>query len=193
MRESLMRRSAIFHVCLGAAELNPEAQDKPQYEYVKLLKTIIDLGARVNAQDVTGYSALHHLMDKTHVKTVLTMTRVLLENGADPNLRNRFGFVPLRIGVNQGTPAAVKLLLEFGADPSIKDNDGSSPLQLSTQFPEMQAIFTAFYKKEVKKERKVAKRTVDFKKCEGCKSPAEKRCTGFLKYSIYYHIWQLFI
>lgn len=72
----------------------------------------------------------------------------------------------------------MKLLLEFGADPKLEDTVGVSPLGMSTGFPAMEALFTASFRKSVKKERKSAKKNQDFKKCEGCKSEAGKRCTG---------------
>ena len=49
------------------------------------------------------------------------MARLLLERGADPNAKNRFGEVPLNICVQQQQDRAelIKLLLEFGVMESV--------------------------------------------------------------------------
>jgi len=181
MRESLMKRSAIFHVVLGAAMLTPMAEDVSS-GHIRILEKILDFGARVNVKDVSGDSPLHHgivfVEDEKVKKTLLIMLRMMLEKGGDPNIQDRHGMVPLFECLRRPMAGeSAKLLLEFGADPTIKNVDGSCPLTASTNSPHLQDIFASYYKKAVKKERKVAKANEDYKKCETCKSPANKRCS----------------
>ena len=106
---------------------------------------------------------------------------MLLEKGADPNHKNRFGFVPLFVCLNSMGEESAKLLLEFGADPTIEVGPGVSPMACSINYPRVEKILNTFFKKEVKKTRKTAKESGELKKCEGCGNSAGKRCTGDCK------------
>ena len=54
--------------------------------------------------------------------------RLLLEYGADPNVKDRSGRTPLEIAIVWCMPDVVKLLLIYGADPNFKDERGITPL-----------------------------------------------------------------
>jgi len=58
----------------------------------------------------------------------LEVVKLLLEHGADPNVKNRDGKTPLHNAASEGHLEVVKLLLERGADPNVKDDDGNTPL-----------------------------------------------------------------
>jgi len=180
MRESLMKRSAIFHVVLGAQNLGSNHVGLST-GHIRILSKLLDLGARLDVHDVSGNSPLHYTTHQSNGepnKTQLTMARMLLEKGANVNIQNRLGEVALLNCVSYNFENPAKLLLEFGADPTIESVCGMSPLVLISKHPEMEAIFNATYRKSVKGERKVAKKVDDYKKCEGCKCPAGKRCSG---------------
>jgi len=72
----------------------------------------------------------------------------------------------------------IKLLVKHGARPDIKDNDGCSPLLMAKFFPDVLQLLKQGDKKEIKKQRKVATETEDFRKCALCKKSGSKRCTG---------------
>ncbi len=50
--------------------------------------------------------------------------RLLLEAGADPNLRQRGGFVPLHEAAHTDDVEMAQLLLDHGADPALTADDG---------------------------------------------------------------------
>jgi len=50
--------------------------------------------------------------------------QMLLDAGANPNVRNKLGGTPLMWAASYGQNEAVQLLLSKGADPRIKDADG---------------------------------------------------------------------
>ena len=57
--------------------------------------------------------------------------RLLLEYGADPNLRNSLERTALEIAILWCLPKIVKLLLLHGADPNLPDKNGQTPLMKS--------------------------------------------------------------
>ena len=54
--------------------------------------------------------------------------RLLLEYGADPNVKDYSGRTPLEIAIVWCMPEIVKLLSIYGADPNLKDDRGITPL-----------------------------------------------------------------
>jgi Ankyrin repeats (3 copies) len=69
----------------------------------------------------------------------LSLARWLLEHGADPNPRTRYGDTPLNVMLDPPLPAhwreAVELLMQHGADPAIANDDGESPLDRARRLP----------------------------------------------------------
>jgi len=56
----------------------------------------------------------------------------LLNQGADPNARNRFGSTALHLAARHGHVSVVELLLAHGALASRRDNHGNTPAVLAT-------------------------------------------------------------
>ena len=61
-------------------------------------------------------------------KYLLELTKLLLENGADPNLQTATGQAPLYYAVRAENFDLVKLLIENGADVNVQDKDDETPL-----------------------------------------------------------------
>ena len=64
-----------------------------------------------------------------HVEAI----RVLLDNDADANGRNRFKSTPLHLASTRGHAEAVRLLLERGANVTLKDDQGFEAFALANQ------------------------------------------------------------
>ncbi len=60
------------------------------------------------------------------------LVKLLLDNGANPNMQDAYGNTPLTFALSMESNF-MKLLLDHGADPSIKDNDGLTVLERMTQ------------------------------------------------------------
>jgi ankyrin repeat protein len=75
----------------------------------------------------SGWTALHLAAFSGSADAV----RLLLDRGADPNLRarTRFRNTPLQAALLPGQYETAKLLLERGADPNVRQAKGFTPLQ----------------------------------------------------------------
>ena len=58
----------------------------------------------------------------------ISEVKLLLDHGADVNVKDEDGETPLFCASNNGHKEIVKLLLEHGADVNAKNNYGNSPL-----------------------------------------------------------------
>ena len=61
-----------------------------------------------------------------------SLTRLLLEHGADPNVPDNSGGMPLHFAASSGSRRVVKLLLAHGAKINAKDAGGKTPLDVAT-------------------------------------------------------------
>lgn len=89
-----------------------------------LLESLLRQGVNPNA--LTGHrgaSALSHGVIRGDVE----MTRVLLEAGADPNLRAG-GHTPLGLAALHGHARIAGMLMRAGANPELRSGDGNTPL-----------------------------------------------------------------
>ena len=81
-------------VALAQRTTAPKAEAVPKF--VTILEWLIDEGARVDARDIGGYTALGHAAAHT---PVLPLAEVLLRKGANVNYQNRFGATVLMSAV----------------------------------------------------------------------------------------------
>lgn len=85
----------------------------------------IDVNERSASSD--GLSLLHYAAGGDEVAAV----QLLLDRGADVNLRNDFGQTPLHAAADSGTPANIRCLVENGADIDAQDNQGNTALHIA--------------------------------------------------------------
>jgi len=79
---------------------------------VKMMKLLIDHGAKVNAKNASDSTAL------MYAATNLAKTRLLVDAGADVNATNKRGATPMSVAVTSfGSTAVLKLLTSKGAKP----------------------------------------------------------------------------
>jgi hypothetical protein len=86
---------------------------------VKRLLSIRNIN--VNLKDKRfGWTPLHYAAYNGHVE----IARLLLQNGADLNAKDRYGSSPLHLSAEQGSVDILHLLVENGADLEAQDDDG---------------------------------------------------------------------
>jgi ankyrin repeat protein len=91
------------------------------YNYIKLL---LKNGSDVNCQSIDNdnntplhYTILYYNVNDMNEKFV----ELLLENNANPNIKNNAGITPLHYAAISGNFKLMELLLKYGADPKIID------------------------------------------------------------------------
>ena len=83
--------------------------------------------SKINEKDECDWTPLYRSIISGNLKA----TKILLKNGADPNIQCSMGETPLYQAVDLELLDHVKLLLKNGADPNIVQTDGLSPLHSS--------------------------------------------------------------
>ncbi|HEY8563559.1 MAG TPA: ankyrin repeat domain-containing protein [Pyrinomonadaceae bacterium] len=89
-----------------------------------------------NIRDGKGNSLLMLASYHGHLET----TRVLLEHGADPQLANDMGQIPLAGAAFKGDAAMTRLLIDHGADVNARSPDGKTALMFAAMFDRVEII-----------------------------------------------------
>ena len=96
----------------------------------ELCRLLIEKGAKVDARDFNGRTALMFASTGPFAGTV----RYLLASGADPNVVDQGEhFTALMHAAAEGQMEVVGVLLEHGADKSVKDVDGDTAESFARQ------------------------------------------------------------
>jgi len=102
---------------------------------VEMVELLIKLGFDVNAQEIDFTTPLIHAVLYSHD----TITQLLLENGANPNLPKEFGFTALmeavkKTGERKNELSIVKTLIDKGANLNLQNQFGDTALMIATMF-----------------------------------------------------------
>ena len=99
------------------------------FGHLELAKYLIKAGAPINSPSRNGLKAtpIQSAAAAGHDK-VVTM---LLEYGANPNVREQGGYTPLHAAAQNGDEEMIRILLFGGADLTIASNNGKTALDLA--------------------------------------------------------------
>jgi ankyrin repeat protein len=88
-----------------------------------LVKHLLTKGIDVNTLLKGDQTVLHHA-----VLISTGMMRLLLDNGANPNLKDDEGYSSLHVAGIRASKKMVDLLVDYGADPNSRNKKGYTPL-----------------------------------------------------------------
>jgi uncharacterized protein len=99
---------------------------------------LITAGAQVNSPSKNPLSAapVQSAAAAGHNKIVM----LLLNHGADPNIREQGGYTPLHAAAQNGDAQMIRALLLKGADASLKTEDGKLPMDFASEGGHKDAI-----------------------------------------------------
>lgn len=108
------------------ALINAVIENKPDF-----IHWLLDNGANINSQDRIGYGVLHYIGQNN----LADLAKYFLEKGANPNLQDIHGNVPLWTTIfERHNLDVVKLLLKYGANPDIVNNYNGTPRIMYNEF-----------------------------------------------------------
>ena len=112
------------HLCAGVNELMYAASSRFYGDTSGIIQKLIDTKQfDINAQDADGFTALMYAVEAGDYQSA----RVLIKNGADVNIKDKYGNTALMHSLNRiYSKYMVKLLVINGADFTIKNNFGES-------------------------------------------------------------------
>ncbi|CAL1537868.1 unnamed protein product [Lymnaea stagnalis] len=96
----------------------------------EIMSILLKYGSNINSSNDDGRTAL---MVGSEIEGTLGILKLLVDNGADINLRDTDGNAALHRAVHSGRTENVKLLLESGADVNLRDAIGSTPLHYAME------------------------------------------------------------
>jgi ankyrin repeat protein len=132
----------------GNRDLAPMLDIALQNGQVKTVEFLLKNGANPNQPDSNGETPLMCVIGQARnevtVETKAQLLRILLEAGADPNLRSSNGFwTPLIQAVDFGQIDAAKILLSRGASVSETNSEGSTPLHFAENAEVVKLLISA--------------------------------------------------
>ena len=101
------------------------------FGHVYVAEYLVKAGAGINSRSNNRLKAapIQSAASRGHRKIV----RMLLEHGADPNIREQGGYTPLHAAAQNGDDEMIRLLLYGGADLTIASNNGKTALDLALE------------------------------------------------------------
>ncbi|MEW5939870.1 MAG: ankyrin repeat domain-containing protein [Chloroflexota bacterium] len=99
------------------------------FGHLEAAEYLVKAGAPVNtpSNNELNVTPLQSAAAGNHTSIV----RMLLKNGANPNVRERRGFAPLHAAAENGNAEIIQALIFAGADLKTRSDDGKRPLDLA--------------------------------------------------------------
>ena len=97
-----------------------------QKDIPDIAKTLIDAGADVNA--IATYPDISTALTFVAINDGAATIKILAENGANLEIKNKAGISPLVSAILRGSISAVEEFIKCGANVNTQDNDGDTAL-----------------------------------------------------------------
>jgi ankyrin repeat protein len=116
-------------------ELNNELIAAAVEGNIARVKTLLDEGADINAQNSKGMTPLHIAVESD---SPLNVERIV-NLGADVNARDNRGWTPLHLAAFLNSTKAISILLDGGANVNARDNESKTPLDVAADYRRVEA------------------------------------------------------
>lgn len=102
------------------------------------MKTLIDAGKDVNEKGLAGHTPLIVVARKNYIEAA----KLLLENGANPNVKDDLGWAPLHHAVLRkvANDNIIRILIEYGAQVNVVDLHKRTPLHRAAEFGHIKTV-----------------------------------------------------
>ena len=103
------------------------------FKHADAVRLLLDRGANPNQQSRHAQIVVRPIHSAVADGGSTEIARLLLDAGADVNVRQPGGFTPLHAAAQVGNDELVELLLERGADPDARLDEGPTPPDLARE------------------------------------------------------------
>jgi ankyrin repeat protein len=98
---------------------------------LEMVEVLLEYGVAIDAQNSYCCTPLSGAAIGYHNNP--RVARLLIERGADPNIRDSSGFTPLHYASQWWKIEIARVLVEHGANIEVKDNKGRTPLDIALE------------------------------------------------------------
>ena len=177
--ETLSRLLNLFHSRLQVLGSASQIYAKLSIVYRAAVLDLEQLNAALLDQGLIALDYLDQMkFSSLHIaakKNALNLARLLLERGANLNLKDDVGDIPLHLAVGYETEEMVELLLNWGADTEIKDKHGRTPIQIASSRGRSEPILLNLIIKGAKIETRSSEERTPLGTAIDCDSPLSAR------------------
>jgi len=105
------------------------------FGHPETLELLLNAGAQVDqpARNQMRVCPLHAAVAHRHPEVALAVVKMLLERGAEANIRQQGEWTPLHEAAARGHQEMVQLLLSHGADVNAKNEEGKTPFEMAIE------------------------------------------------------------
>ncbi|EIW78283.1 ankyrin [Coniophora puteana RWD-64-598 SS2] len=169
--ETGLRLGYLALTVLGASRVI--SGPKESLQHFAVVRYLLECGAPPDVPDICGLTALFHACTPPNELPGLAMA--LLQGGANPNHRNRYGETAIFFPLQGENTRIMSILIKNGADMTLPDANGDTPDKL---YVNSGAKMTAAVRK-AKRELVGEQAPLDDRKCASCHKRADdmKRCS----------------